>query len=98
MNLNTKLMGSFLQTERKKMGMTQSELAEKLNASSQAVSNWERGETLPHVSYCWIWQKRCTAPMTRFFPVEKAAAVFAGMSRLHRCRKHYLRLTASVNS
>ena len=43
MNLNTRLMGAFLQTERKKMGMTQSELSEKLCVSPQAVSNWERG-------------------------------------------------------
>ena len=43
MNLNAKLMGSFLQTERKKMGMTQAELSEKLSVSPQAVSNWERG-------------------------------------------------------
>ena len=50
MDLNSKLMGAFLQTERKKMGMTQSELAEKLNVSPQAVSNWERGETIPDVS------------------------------------------------
>ena len=50
MNLNAKLMGSFIQTERKKLGMTQSELSEKLNISPQAVSNWERGETIPDVS------------------------------------------------
>jgi len=50
MNLNSKLMGSFLQTERKKMGLTQSELSEKLNVSPQAVSNWERGETFPDIS------------------------------------------------
>ena len=50
MNLNAKLIGSFLQLERKKMGMTQSELSEKLNVSPQAVSNWERGEALPDVS------------------------------------------------
>ena len=50
MNLNANLMGSFLQTERKKMGLKQSELAEKLNVSPQAVSNWERGESLPDVS------------------------------------------------
>ena len=30
--------------------MTQAELSEKLNVSPQAVSNWERGETLPDVS------------------------------------------------
>ena len=50
MQLNPKLMATFLQTERKKMGQTQSELAEKLNVSPQAVSNWERGETVPDVS------------------------------------------------
>ncbi len=50
MNLNTKLMGSFLQAERKKIGMTQSELSERLNVSPQTVSNWERGETVPDVS------------------------------------------------
>lgn len=50
MNLNSKLMGSFLQTERKRMGLTQSDLAEKLNVSPQAISNWERGETFPDIS------------------------------------------------
>jgi transcriptional regulator with XRE-family HTH domain len=32
------------------MGLTQAQLAEKLNVSPQAVSNWERGETLPDVA------------------------------------------------
>ncbi len=50
MNLNAKLMGSFLQTERRRMGMTQADLAEKLNVSPQAVSNWERGETFPDIA------------------------------------------------
>ncbi len=50
MELNSKQMGSFLQAERKKMGMTQAELSEKLNVSPQAVSNWERGETIPDVA------------------------------------------------
>ena len=30
--------------------MTQAELSEKLNVSPQAVSNWERGETIPDVT------------------------------------------------
>ena len=50
MNLNSKLMGSFLHTERKRIGLTQSDLAEKINVSPQAVSNWERGETFPDIS------------------------------------------------
>ena len=50
MYLDPKLIGTFLQTERKKTGMTQSGLSEKLGVSPQAVSNWERGETIPDVS------------------------------------------------
>ncbi len=50
MDLNAKKMGSFLQTERRRMGMTQSELSEKLRVSPQAVSNWERGESFPDIA------------------------------------------------
>ena len=32
---------------RKAMGITQAELAEKINYSDKAVSKWERGESLP---------------------------------------------------
>ena len=34
---------------RKKMGITQFELAEKLNYSDKAVSKWERGESVPDI-------------------------------------------------
>lgn len=35
---------------RKSTGMTQSDVAEKLNVSFQAVSLWERGEASPEIS------------------------------------------------
>lgn len=35
---------------RKQKNMTQMELADKLNISFQAVSNWERGQTMPDIS------------------------------------------------
>lgn len=38
-----------LSTARKNMGLTQSEVAERLNVSFQAVSLWERGETSPEI-------------------------------------------------
>lgn len=39
-----------LSSIRKESKMTQNEVAEKLDVSSQAVSLWERGETLPEIS------------------------------------------------
>ncbi|MCR5611633.1 MAG: helix-turn-helix domain-containing protein [Clostridiales bacterium] len=40
-------IGQFIQNQRKAAGMTQKELADKLNVSFQAVSKWENGDTLP---------------------------------------------------
>ncbi|MBR4421497.1 MAG: helix-turn-helix transcriptional regulator, partial [Erysipelotrichaceae bacterium] len=40
-------IGQYIQHLRKTAGMTQKELAEKLNISFQAVSKWENGDTLP---------------------------------------------------
>ena len=39
--------GEKLQGLRQKAGMSQDALAEKLNVSRQAVSRWERDETMP---------------------------------------------------
>lgn len=39
--------GEKLQALRQKAGMSQDTLAEKLNVSRQAVSRWERDETMP---------------------------------------------------
>lgn len=42
-------VGKFIQTKRKEKGMTQRELAEKLDVSDKAVSKWETGNGLPDV-------------------------------------------------
>ena len=39
-----------ISTLRKERNMTQMELADRLNISFQAVSNWERGQTMPDIS------------------------------------------------
>lgn len=42
-----KQVGANIISYRKRMGMTQARLAEKLNYSDKAVSKWERGESAP---------------------------------------------------
>ena len=42
-------IGKFIQEKRKEQGLTQSELAEKLNITDRAVSKWENGKCLPDV-------------------------------------------------
>lgn len=42
--------GAFLSEERKKQGMTQKELAEKLFVTDKAVSKWENGGGLPDIT------------------------------------------------
>jgi len=49
MNLNLEKTGRFIQSRRQALGLTQAELGERLCISSQSVSNWERGETLPGI-------------------------------------------------
>ena len=40
-------IGNYIKSLRKSEGLTQKELAQKLGISFQAVSKWERGDTLP---------------------------------------------------
>jgi len=43
------VLGTNIVTYRKRQGLTQAGLAEKLNYSDKAVSKWERGESMPDV-------------------------------------------------
>ena len=48
--MERKTMGSFLAALRKAGGLTQKELAEKLNVSDKSVSRWERDEGAPDLA------------------------------------------------
>ena len=41
-------LGNNIQTLRKKKGLSQEKLAEKINFTRQTISNWELGETAPN--------------------------------------------------
>ena len=48
--LDTAITGRFISQLRKEKGMTQADLAEKLNVTDKAVSKWETGRSAPDVS------------------------------------------------
>ena len=48
--MNFKKVGEQIAALRKAKGLTQSELGERIGVSFQAVSKWERGETLPDIT------------------------------------------------
>ncbi len=47
--LNTKIIGNKITDARKKINISQAQLAERLFISSQAVGKWERGESMPDI-------------------------------------------------
>ncbi len=49
MTVDSKKVGAQIAMLRKHIGLTQNELGERLSISYQAVSKWERGETIPDV-------------------------------------------------
>ena len=71
-------IGRFISSLRKEKEMTQSQLAEVMGVSTNAVSKWERGINLPDAS---IMQKLCDVlgiTLNEFFAgerVEETAAV-----------------------
>ena len=48
--MNQKNVGRFIAQCRKNKNLTQTQLAEKLNISNQAVSKWETGKNMPDLS------------------------------------------------
>ena len=58
------LIGTNIAAHRKRCGMTQAGLAEKLNYSDKAVSKWERGESVPDVITLMQLAERFEIPIT----------------------------------
>ena len=48
--MNQEVIGSFIAKCRKEKGLTQMQLAEKLNITNRAVSKWETGKSIPDIS------------------------------------------------
>ena len=47
--MNQEKIGKFIYEQRKKLNLTQKELADKLSVTSQAISKWENGRGIPDI-------------------------------------------------
>lgn len=50
MQLNSQYIGNFIKSMRKRSGLTQHELAERIGVGNKAVSKWEQGRGIPDIS------------------------------------------------
>ncbi|MGN0606356.1 MAG: helix-turn-helix domain-containing protein [Oscillospiraceae bacterium] len=48
--MNAKITGKYISDNRKKQGLSQKQLAEKLHITDKAVSKWERGLSFPDIT------------------------------------------------
>ena len=79
--MDTLKIGRYIQHLRKAAGMTQKDLAEKLNLSFQAVSKWENGDTLPDTG---ILLDLCDILNTTADKLLNGGSLAAGERRLMR--------------
>ena len=52
------MLGDNILKLRKKIGLSQEELSEKINVTRQTISNWELNETQPNPEQLKYFQKR----------------------------------------
>ena len=90
--MDTLLIGQYIKYLRKAAGMTQKDLAEKLNVSFQAVSKWENGDTLPDTGILLDLCDALNTTADKLLNGGRLAAVERRMMRLEDVKTgfHYL--------
>ncbi len=69
--VDTVITGRFISELRKEKGLTQAELAEKLNVTDKAVSKWETGRSVPDVSLLIPLSENLGVTVTEILKGEK---------------------------
>ena len=80
--MNTELVGKRISENRKKLGLTQEQLAQKINVSPQAVSKWENGRNLPDIENLFLIADVLKIPYSMLTDDEKGELVMNFRSRL----------------
>jgi len=106
--MNAKQFGERVAALRKARGLTQAQLAEKLNISNKAISRWETGEGFPEITLLSPLAKVLGITIDQLLAEDDAGTVDPNIAALHRQKqlKHQeipvvwpkLRLKESVGS
>ena len=78
------LMAGQLRSHRRHAGLTQAELAEKIGRTDEAISNIERGKSLPRLETLWAIAKALNLPLYNFFPREVSDGKVVSVNRLNK--------------
>ena len=80
-------LGNNIQTLRKRKGLSQEKLAEKINVTRQTISNWELGETAPNPEQLILLSKQFDISIDVLVGND---AMPSGSSRENKSIKRYL--------
>ena len=75
--MDNQKLGIFITELRKEKGLTQAQLAQKLNVTDKAVSKWERGVGFPDI--------KLLEPLADVLDIRASAKNNRFRSRYHRC-------------
>ncbi len=90
--MDIKLVGNRISQQRKKVGLTQEELADMLGISPQAVSKWENGHNLPDIENLMLLAEILKIPYTLLIEDEKGTLDMDFRSRLFHEDNMYTRV------
>ena len=76
--MNAKMIGATISALRKRSGLTQAELADKLNISNKTISKWENGQGYPDITYLPMISKLLGVSVDDLLVDKKSGITVAG--------------------
>ena len=65
--MNARMIGATISVLRKKCGLTQADLAEKLSISNKTISKWENGLGYPDITVLYVLSRILGCTVEEFF-------------------------------
>jgi len=90
--MNLQSLGTIITDNRKRLNLTQEQLAERIGVSPQAISKWENGWNLPDIDNLNLLSEVFEIPISRLFGEEPVEAEFVYRGRLFHEEKMYTRM------